>query len=405
MSRTLTRRHIAAQLAAAGLAIPAIRTISAQEIATQVDPEATPVTAGNPIPHRGINYDTGTNYDEEPGYISRPDAHRAFFSAEIAAIRDQLHCTTICLYGSEPDRLIEAATIAIDAGLNVRIQPRIVGGLVDQLPAIVQEIARSAAAIEITGDTEIVFDLGCELTIFASGIIPGTLLDERLVYLLEHLDELPVFSEKLNELLARITTGVRRVFPGRLTYSSGSWEDVDWTNLDIVGIDLYRDATNAENYLDLLHAYQQHDKPVWITEFGCCCYEGAQDRGSGGYAIVDWSTSPPQLNDTYTRNESVQATYLNELLDIFEQEGVDGAFIYQFIDPQLPHVPDDPLHDLDMAAFSIVKTYGDDADQSYNQTGYWEPKASFPEVASRFAGNDQPDATPIAPEATPIATT
>ena len=68
--------------------------------------------------------------------------------------------------------------------------------------------------------------------------------------------------------------------------------------------------------------------------------------------------------------------YLRELLEIFEAEGVDGAFVYMFALSSYPHRPDDPSRDVDMASPGIVKVYED---------GSWEPKAAFGAVAETFA--------------------
>jgi hypothetical protein len=48
------------------------------------------------------------------------------------------------------------------------------------------------------------------------------------------------------------------------------------------------------------------------------------------------------------------ATYLRELLAVFEEEGVDAAFVYTFARYDLPH-RDDPRLDLDRASAGVVK--------------------------------------------------
>ena len=55
------------------------------------------------------------------------------------------------------------------------------------------------------------------------------------------------------------------------------------------------------------------------------------------------------------RDEQVQATYLRELLELYEAESIAGAFVFTFAMPDFPHRPDDPEHDLDMAGFGVVK--------------------------------------------------
>src|SRR4051794_11917958 len=90
----------------------------------------------------------------------------------------------------------------------------------------------------------------------------------------------------------------------------------DWSRFDIVGVDLYRDAGNWDSYREQLRAYATHERPLVVTEFGCCTYRGAPDRGAMGWAIVDRTVRPPRLTEEVVRDEQVQATYLTDVLDI-----------------------------------------------------------------------------------------
>lgn len=395
MDTTISRRAALARLAAIGITIPTLSAKSTDQAgATPVasppaSPDAaTPSGASAPLTHRGINYDVGT--EPAPGVTTRPDSDRAFLKPEFEAIRDELHCTTVGIFGDTVDRLVEGATAAIDTGLHARLQPRLINASIEDTLSTLADLGNAAEQLNTDGDeTEIILDLGCELSLFAVGIIPGDTFDERLTYLLENLDQLPEFNDRLGTMLDDAITRARASFSGRLIYSSGSWEEVDWSGLDIVGVDLYRDEYNAATYVDTLRSYVQHGKPVWITEFGCCSYEGAEDLGGNAYNIIDWEAEPPQLNGDYTRSEAVQKAYILDLLDIFEQEGVEGAFVYQFIEPILPHTTE-PQYDLDMAAYSVVKVYGPDSDHPYASTGYREPKEAFNALAERYASsNDQ----------------
>jgi hypothetical protein len=94
---------------------------------------------------------------------------------------------------------------------------------------------------------------------------------------------------------------------------------------------------------------------VVITEFGCCTYRGAEDAGGQGWAIVDVTQMPPRLNGDYQRDEAVQARELTELLAIFDEAGVDGAFVHTFVSPISPY-SEDPRYDLDMASYSLVRS-------------------------------------------------
>ena len=81
-----------------------------------------------------------------------------------------------------------------------------------------------------------------------------------------------------------------------------------------------------------------------------------------------------------------QATDLREVLEIFDSEGVDGAFVFMFALENLPHRPDgDPRLDLDMASPGIVKVLEGRHGDTYPNME-WEPKAAFTTVAECYGG-------------------
>jgi len=91
---------------------------------------------------------------------------------------------------------------------------------------------------------------------------------------------------------------ISRRFGGPLSWVSGMWEPVDWTPFDMAPVDAYPDAGNAGRFRLELRRHLQHGKPLAVTEFGCCGYAGAADRGGLGWAILDTSAEPPVLDAT-----------------------------------------------------------------------------------------------------------
>jgi hypothetical protein len=79
------------------------------------------------------------------------------------------------------------------------------------------------------------------------------------------------------------------------------------------------------------------------------------------------------------------ATYLRELLDVFEAEGVDNALVYTFARYDLPH-REDPRADLDLASRGVVKVLdGRGAVRGQRYPGMpWEPKAAFDTLANCY---------------------
>jgi hypothetical protein len=120
-------------------------------------------------------------------------------------------------------------------------------------------------------------------------------------------------------------------------------------------------------------------KPLVVTEFGCCGYAGAADRGGLGWAIIDDSTDPPRLDGDYVRDEAEQVRYLEELGAIFAEEGVDLAFWFTFAGYRLVHDPG-PLRDLDMASYGVVRMLPGGPGTGYDGLG-WEPKLAFSALA------------------------
>ena len=66
------------------------------------------------------------------------------------------------------------------------------------------------------------------------------------------------------------------------------------------------------------HRLHEHGKPVVITEFGCCSYQGAEELGGSGFEGVDYTSETPTVAEGVVRDEQVQADYIDELLDVFE---------------------------------------------------------------------------------------
>lgn len=350
--------------------------------------EGTPVSAST-LAHTGVTYDIGTNWF--PGYQSRQRWTDEMMRQEIEVISRDLHCTSISLFGSDVERLATTLGFALDAGLRVWAQPRLIDATSEDTVTHLVEVSRHLERARVEGG-DVTLNVGCELSLFMDGIFPGASLEERVGGLVAAAEagDLSAMYAGLNEHLGEAVRSARSVFDGHITYGSGPWEapGIDWSVFDIVGVDAYRNAENASRYVEELRSYRRFGKPVVVTEFGCCCYEGAADAGGTGYDIVDWDKPVPELNGTYVRDEREQADYLLELLDVFEAERLHGAFAYTFLEENA--FSPDPRFDLDMASFGIVTFFPEDG-APVEGTDYWKPKIAFHELAARF-GHDQ--ATP-----------
>ena len=330
------------------------------------------------------------------------EAHR-----ELTIIKEDLHCNAVRICGEDLDRLIVAGRDALDLGLEAWLSPELWDYSPDETLAYIARAAARAEELNELHAGRVVLSVGSELTLFLGGIVEGDSVFERLNHqtFWEQVRS-GAHNTKLNAFLAEATERVRNVFHGLITYASVPLETIDWSPFDIVSVDLYRDARLRDRFGEILGRYLAHERRVAITEFGCCTYRGAADAGGRGFEILDYSVSrrdsaPPRLKGAYTRDEAEQARELTETFAIFDQAGVDATFVMTFVAPLNP-CSDEPLCDLDMASYALVKSFGGrlgplgeaypDApwDRQRHGTTFpdmpWEPKASFWALADAYAG-------------------
>ncbi|MFF0613842.1 hypothetical protein ACFYUD_34780 [Nocardia tengchongensis] len=179
---------------------------------------------------------------------------------------------------------------------------------------------------------------------------------------------------------------VREHFGGKLTYCAIPFERIDWTPFDIMSIELIRSAEVADQFRTGVRDLVAQRKPVAITGFGTTSWKGTADIAPRSNEIVEYDATgaPIRLNGSFVRDEAGQAAYLSELLEIFDSEGVDSAFVFLFALHSHPHRPDgDPRDDLDLASLGIVKVLEDSYGDTYPDMT-WEPKEAFAAVAQSY---------------------
>jgi hypothetical protein len=329
---------------------------------------------------KGINYDTGFY----PGqHDSRPQFDPHVVAAEMRVIARELHCTAVRITGGRPERISVAAQAAAAEGLEVWFAPFPCELAAPELLAVFEDCAERAEHLRRSG-ASVVLVTGCELTLFASGFLPGQDSYARIARLAKPGPRLFAafgrLPKRLNTFLAEAADTARARFGGPLTYASGSWEPVDWAPFDIVSVDAYRDAGNAGRFAADLRKNLGHGKPLAVTEFGCCAYQGAAARGGMGWAIAEYSEGgTPRLDGDYQRDETEQVTYLRELHEIFSAEGVDLAFWFTFAGYHHP-TSSDPRLDVDMASYGLVTVLPDGPGRGYEGLG-WTPRLAFSTMA------------------------
>jgi hypothetical protein len=95
-----------------------------------------------------------------------------------------------------------------------------------------------------------------------------------------------------------------------------------------------------------------------VTEYGTCAYQGAGERGG-----MAWQVPQGAVPD-----EDEQVRYLTDLLDIFEEEGVDTALWFTFAGYSRPK-------DRDVGSYGVVRILDET---------HWEPKKVFHAMGARY---------------------
>ncbi|MBK1787075.1 hypothetical protein [Prauserella cavernicola] len=335
----------------------------------------------------GITYDTGFVRDGAP---SRQRYDAATVRRELEIIRDDLHCTAVQLTGGDGARLETAARIAAELGLEIWFSPYPLELTTDEILALFADCAERAERVRASG-AEVVFVAGVELSIMNRGFVDGDDVDQRLATLLADPDQrgtrIAEASERLDAFLREAVPVVRARFGGRLTYAAIPFERIDWSPFDVMTVELIRSAEVAEQFREGVRTLVAGRKPVAITGFGTATWQGAGDTAPRSMEIIEYESGvPARLDGEYVRDEDGQARYLAELLEVFDSEGVDSAFVFLFALENLPHRPGgDPRDDLDLASFGIVKVLEDRSGTSYPGLE-WEPKAAFTTVARCYGG-------------------
>jgi hypothetical protein len=338
---------------------------------------------------KGITYDTGFRC---PGAAStRERFDPEVVRRELRIIREDLHCNAVRVTGGDPDRLEVAARHAAEAGLEVWLSPFTCDLTAEELLGVLATCAERAERLRRLG-AEAVLLTGSELTLSTVGFLPGDRIQDRLGLLAAPgrlrgpLAEVPA---RVNDFLARAVAVARPRFGGRLSYASLPFERVDWAPFDVVSTDAgYRSVEVAGRFRDDIRAFvaqaRAQGKPAAVTEFGCTTHRGAADLGGRGDAILEWGDDgrPLRLRGDHVRDEDEQASYLRELLAVFDAEGVDTVFVNTFARYDLPHRAD-PGQDLDLASYGVVKVLEGRLGRTYPGMA-WEPKAAFAALADYY---------------------
>lgn len=344
------------------------------------------------IQRKGVCYDVGRvmfgNW--------RPDYNPKVVRRELDIIKNDLHCNAVRICGRDIERLKLAAEYSLQLGLEVLLSPEKWNSSPGRTLDYLDSAAKMAETLRQKHGDRIIFSVGSESTLFMKGILDAKTFLGRIASksTWENI-KAGKHNEPLNLFLTKAVRITRDSFQGPITYASLPWEKVHWGLFDFVGIDHYRATCIKDRFGEMLDPLFSHGKPVIVTEFGCCAYQGAEDAGARAFDIIKRTSLllhdipvlgkfvRPRLKSTYIRDEGLQAREIIDQINIFEKKGVNGTFMHTFVFPTLPH-EEDPRYDLDMASYSLVKTYAKGKKGGKYPDMTWEPKQSFYAVADYY---------------------
>jgi hypothetical protein len=344
---------------------------------------------------RGINYDVGA--ESEMGGNWRPDYNPLIVQRELEIIKNDLHCNAIGITGKDIGRVIGTAEAALDIGLEAWICPILWGKSPERTLSYITEAAQAAQPLHERYPGKVVFSVGTELTLFMQGIVPGKFLAQRMRTAFKtDFVKSGKHNKPLNDWLKKANTAVRDVFKGPVMYRSLVFEQVDWSNFDLIGVDHYWAEEIKDRYIDMVKPLLALGKPVINTGFGFGTTNAPATRASvmGGninnVSLVLHQLAGrfirPKLKVVNERDEAMQAKRLVDNLKLLDKAGFSGAFMDTFIFPFKPY-SDTPKNDLDRESSSLVKYYDNERHGTTYPDMTWEPKESFKAVADYYSNH------------------
>ena len=336
----------------------------------------------------GVVYDVGLMFGGKN--LSVSNFRKEQVAYDMSIIKHVLNCNTVRIEGEDLDRLSIATKEAHKQGLKVLFNPWKMEA--DSATTVDYMIRASKVAekLRLKG-ADLIFVTGCEYTLFNRGVFPGDTFDERIARLMKlgsmpnPMEEIQAKGKKLNQILQAMVSKVKENYHGKIVYSSGAWEMVDWKNFDYVGVDYYHNNESDEQYVEGLNRYKSIGKPVIVMEMGCCAYQGAAERGGNGFSVFKGVDS--NGNGIYeggkkpVRDESVQADYISKNIDLLQKAGASGTMVYVFSYPIYPYSKTGV--DYDMTSYALVKSFPS-TDARNKKIPSWEPKEAFYRVGEIF---------------------
>lgn len=321
---------------------------------------------------RGINYEVGLKF--HPEHEVDYEAISKNIEEDLEGIKE-LGCNAVRIYGDNPENLLLAAKIGLEKGLQIWLSPYLINGQEQSTLDLLLNVAEQAEVLRQQYGDKVKLIIGNELMITSQiafeeeqyvdrikryGKFKALEMAKkylRLIGLHRVLPDTDNFKEKIRNFATKLALATKQKFNGQITYASLPDEEIDWEYFDITGVNLYEDATNKRKYPEELQRYKSYGKPVAITEYGTTPYRGAAKWGSAAHRVIDFQRGRLKRDMGFMpiiRDEKAQADYLEKLLRMYEEHEIDAHFIFEYINWNTRHTPNNPKRDLSTGSFGLV---------------------------------------------------
>lgn len=329
------------------------------------------------VPIKGITYETGIKWSDKWPSSSRmqlvkltPDQ----IDRELEIIRDELGCNAIRITGDNNTELLKVTQMASNRFKEILISPRYIDADMGTTISKLCGLAKNVETLRRRSNSTIIFVIGNESTYETRGVMSD------LPTFYERLDEFMQLSSEayqkkkeqwdktLNDFLKRGISELRRVYGGKVTYSAAPQEGINWNELgfDVIGLNEYLsyDWQTEEQYIERIKSSKSIGKPVYNTEWGSCTFKDALMYGG-----IGWKYGADKTYD-----QEAQADAIERQLEIFNTIGIDGCFLYSFIETKTD----------DATSYGIMKF--EDPGSPRRKLGFYMYKSYIPDKSSNPTG-------------------
>ena len=239
---------------------------------------------------------------------------------DLDVINRELGCNAVRIFGDIDGLIIRCAEIALTKSFDcIVLAPRYIDATVEETVKRVGTFAEQAEKLRQSSHA-VELCVANELSIEALNLVPGGGGYESRAFKANTAD-----WSLFNKVLTNLVAVSKKSFMGKISYSAGFWESVNWSRLgfDVIGSNEYLWTTRMGSIESKLEQLKSFGKPIYVGEFGSCSYSGACKWGGAGWAYLDKGP----YNEV-EQKECIEKSYLK----VFNRTRPDAVFLYVYKD-------------------------------------------------------------------------